>query len=102
MRPHPTGQRRLEYAARHTHAGDGPQLVLDFAKERHQLFLLVARNSRIDRDQIPAARIESEVLVLPIAQALAQHRRRAQQYERYRTSDSIRAAGIWSRSIREF
>jgi hypothetical protein len=39
------------------HARQKPQLVLNFAKERRQLLLLVVGNLRIDRNQIPSARL---------------------------------------------
>ena len=83
MRPNPAVKRRFEYAAHHAHAWDGPQLVFDFVEQWSELLLPVAREPRIDPDQIPAMGIESEVLVLAIAQALAEHCRCAKQDERH-------------------
>jgi hypothetical protein len=56
--------------------GEWAQPVLELVEEWYELLLLVGRILRIDRDQIPTAGIESEVLVLQVAQALAEHRRR--------------------------
>ena len=60
------------------YAGDKPQVVLNFANERQQLLLLVVGKLRNDRDQVASTAIESKILVLQIAQALAEHRRRTQ------------------------
>src|SRR5215472_1210369 len=73
---------RLQYRTDPADARDGPQTVLDVSEEWRELPLLVARISRVDRGQITAAGFESEVLLLPIAQALAQHRRGAYEYKR--------------------
>src|SRR5690348_11534176 len=83
MMQNPTVHGRLKYRTNATHAGDSAKAVFDFAEERYELLLLVAGILRIDRSQITAAGLESEVLVLPIAQALAEHRSCAQQYQRH-------------------
>ncbi len=70
MIPIGAGHRCVEYGAGHSHARDGAHALLDFAEEWEQFLLLIVGKQRIDRDQIPAAGIESEVLVLQIAQAL--------------------------------
>src|SRR6185312_6002195 len=75
---------RVESGSDHAHAGYAQQALVDTAEERLHLFGLVVAERWVDGNEIAVLRFETEILVLEIAQALAQQSSGGEQNERHR------------------
>ena len=76
--------RRVQRRRRHSHSGDLSQCIIDLPKLLRHLLGLVSAEGRIDPRNETSLRVEAEILMLEIAQALRQQRRGRQQYQRHR------------------
>ncbi len=72
---------RIECRRHHPHAGNPKQAIVNLPEQGLQLLRLVVAEHGINRGDVPAFGLESEILVLQIAQALAEQRRRGEQYQ---------------------
>ena len=72
---------RVERGSHHPHAGNLAQAIVNLPEQRLHLFRLVGAQHGIDPGDIAALGLKAEILVLQVAQALAQKSRRGQQHE---------------------
>ncbi len=75
---------RVESGSDHAHSGYAQEALVDTAEERLHLFGLVVAERWVDGDEIAVLRFETKILVLEIAQALAEQSSGGEQNERHR------------------
>src|ERR1700760_4115889 len=73
-----TRHRRIKCRGYHPHTGNLPQAIIDFTEHWFHLLRLVVSQHRIDPCDIPALRLESEILMLQVSQAVSQQSSRRQ------------------------